>query len=183
MNKENNNLNNSEKPDGQLENNYQEYKDYDNQINFNNNNPDKSSENDVSTDNKEEDVLSDNFIAPPGSFKEKLHMMKQDIYEQLHEIIIDYKEDSAYKKKERQKEFYGGRPPKSKKSKALFILFYIIKKFFSVAATTVFSIFLIFIITGTIVGTVATIFWDLWIPHRQYHSKKKNRALLHTYML
>ena len=158
MNKENNNLNNSEKPDGQLENNYQEYKDYDNQINFNNNNPDKSSENDVSTDNKEEDVLSDKFIAPPGSFKEKLHMMKQDIYEQLHEIIIDYKEDSAYKKKERQKEFYGGRPPKSKKSKALFILFYIIKKFFSVAATTVFSIFLIFIITGTIVGTVATIY-------------------------
>ena len=44
MNKENNNLNNSEKPDGQLENNYQEYKDYDNQINFNNKKPEKSSE-------------------------------------------------------------------------------------------------------------------------------------------
>ncbi len=158
MNTENNNPYNSEKPDGLPENDNQEYRDYNYQFDFNNTDPDKSNENDTGTDNEKEDVLSDKFIAPPGSFKEKLHFIKQDIYEQLHEIIMDYKEDSAYRKKERQKEFYGGRPPESKKSKALFILFYIIRKIFSVAVTTAFSFFLIFIITGTIVGTVVTIY-------------------------
>jgi len=158
MNTENNNPYNSEKPDGLPENDNQEYRDYNYQFDFNNTDPDKSNENDTGTDNEKEDVLSDKFIAPPGSFKEKLHFIKQDIYEQLHEIIMDYKEDSAYRKKERQKEFYGGMPPESKKSKALFILFYIIRKIFSVAVTTAFSFFLIFIITGTIVGTVVTIY-------------------------
>ncbi len=54
--------------------------------------------------------------------------------------------------------FKGQKPPESKNLRTLFIIYHIAGKLISIGATTAFSILLILIITGTIVGTVVTVY-------------------------
>ncbi len=123
-------------------------------------NPDQNKSQDEEDINQE----SDDYYSGPAAegkwekVKERIHDIAHEISEQYKEILFDYKEESKYKRKERRKEFYGGNPPDNSKDRAIYILLFTIKKFFSVTAASVFSIFLILILTCTIVGTAVTVY-------------------------
>lgn len=111
------------------------------------------------TEKETSDTIKDTeFSGAPSGFMEKLKNIKTELIEQYKEIYSEYKEERKYRKRERRKEFYGGKPPKNKKARTLYITLYTIKKFFSLIATALFSLFLVFILTGTIVGTTITVY-------------------------
>lgn len=113
------------------------------------------------TDEKKEEITSSDKSdqrEPAVSFKERLNDIKNEIVEQYKEIYSDYAEERKIRKRESIKEFYGGKPPADKKTRALYISLYAVKKFFSILGTSIFSIFLIFVLTGTIVGTTITVY-------------------------
>lgn len=116
-----------------------------------------SDTNDSSSNTPEENNEGkfDGFL---GGFKEHVHELKTELSEQSKEIWNDYKEESRHKKIKRQKEFYGGNPPKTKKLRALYIAYQTFKRIVSLVLTAVFSLMLIFILTGTIVGTSVIVY-------------------------
>ncbi len=93
-----------------------------------------------------------------GKIKKRFLHFKNEVREQFEEITKDFKEESRYNRNERRKEFYKGRRPASLRHRILYILLYFIKRIFSLAASSVFAIILVFILTGTIVGTVVTVY-------------------------
>ena len=90
--------------------------------------------------------------------KERLSDMKTEVVEQYKEIFYDFAEERKFRKERRRKEFFGGEPPKDKKARNLYITLYTLKKFFSLIGTALFSVFLVFILTGTIVGSVVGVY-------------------------
>lgn len=93
-----------------------------------------------------------------GAVKKRFRYFKEETKEQFKEIAKDFRDESKYTRNERKKEFYGGKPPASMMHRFLYILLYMFKKVLSLAATSIFAIFLVFILTGTIVGTVITVY-------------------------
>ena len=88
--------------------------------------------------------------------KKKIWYLKNEAEEQFKEITRDFKNESKQTRDKRKKEFYVGKPPASATHRFLYILLYMSKKAFSLAITSVFAIFLVFVLTSTIVGTVIT---------------------------
>lgn len=119
--------------------------------------PEKKEDASVTVTESESDKINNDspFVS---SIKKKFQYFKEETKEQFKEITKDFREESKYTRNERKKEFYGGRPPASIKHRLLYILLYAFKKVFSLALTSVFAIFLVFILTGTIVGTVVTVY-------------------------
>lgn len=107
---------------------------------------------------REPDISSHDNLTFSEKVKERLGDMKTEITEQYKEIFSEYAEERRFIKDRRRKEFYGGEPPKDKKTRNLYIALYTLKKFFSLIGTALFSVFLIFILTGTIVGTVVAVY-------------------------
>ncbi|MDO5560297.1 MAG: transglycosylase domain-containing protein [Oscillospiraceae bacterium] len=106
-------------------------------------------------DNDEED---DDDERHPETFRELFENIRNDTKDQWHDFYTQFQKDRKRRKEKKQLEFYGGKPPEDKSARSLYIGFYAIKKFLSIVATTIFSMLLIFIITGTIVGTVVTVY-------------------------
>ncbi len=90
--------------------------------------------------------------------KERIGDIKSEITEQYREIFSDYEEERRLKRRRRMLEFYGGEPPKDKKSRQLYVAAYTIKQFFSIIGTAVFTLFLMLILTGTLIGTVIAVY-------------------------
>ncbi|MDO5560298.1 MAG: transglycosylase domain-containing protein [Oscillospiraceae bacterium] len=94
----------------------------------------------------------------PESFRELFENFKNDTKEDFLEFYEQLMKDRKHRKEKKQREFYGGKPPEDKTARSLYIFFYSVRKLFSIIATTFFSLLLIFILTGTIVGTVITVY-------------------------
>lgn len=92
------------------------------------------------------------------TLKQHLREMGEEFTEQCKELILDYREDQRLKKEKRTREFYGGDPPETKQKRALFISFHVFKQFISLVVSALFSFFLIFVLTCTMVGTVAAVY-------------------------
>ncbi len=90
--------------------------------------------------------------------KERIVDIGSEIADQYKEIYSESAEDKKRRRKQRMYEFYGGKPPKNKKERHLYILMYFVKKFFQGIATALFTVFLMFVLTGTIVGTVVGVY-------------------------
>ena len=110
------------------------------------------------TESEKSNDLPDGTHSFGKRFRERMADIKEEISEQYRENIDDFAKDRKNKKLRRQREFYGGDPPKSKKVRNVYIGIFAVKKLFSIIGTTVFSLFLIFILTGTIVGTAVAVY-------------------------
>ncbi|MBR3534260.1 MAG: transglycosylase domain-containing protein [Oscillospiraceae bacterium] len=93
-----------------------------------------------------------------GKVIERIGDIAEEILEQYRGPFSDYEEERRRKRKQRMYEFYGGKPPKDRKTRELYIGLYFLKKTFQGIGTAIFTLFLMFILTGTIVGTVVAVY-------------------------
>ncbi|WP_044974576.1 transglycosylase domain-containing protein [Ruminococcus sp. HUN007] len=89
---------------------------------------------------------------------ERLGDIRDEITDQYKDIYSGYEEDRRRKRKQRMYEFYGGKPPRDRKARELYIGLYFLKKIFQGIGTAIFTLFLMFVLTGTIVGTVVAVY-------------------------
>jgi len=93
-----------------------------------------------------------------SKFIERIGDIKTEIAEQYKEIYSDYEEERRIRRRQRMYEFYGGKPPRDKKQRDRYVLVWSVKKFFGAIGTAFFTLFLMFILTGTIVGTIVAVY-------------------------
>ena len=89
---------------------------------------------------------------------ERIGDIAEEIADQYKGSHSDYEEVRRRKRKQRMYEFYGGKPPKDRKARELYIGLYFLKKTLQGIGTAIFTLFLMFILTGTIVGTVVAVY-------------------------
>jgi penicillin-binding protein 1A len=89
---------------------------------------------------------------------ERIGDIAEEIADQYKGSHSDYEEVRRRKRKQRMYEFYGGKPPRDRKTRELYIGFYFLKKTLQGIGTAIFTLFLMFILTGTIVGTAVAVY-------------------------
>ena len=89
---------------------------------------------------------------------ERIGDIFEEIADQYRGSHSDYEEVRRRKRKQRMYEFYGGKPPKDRKTRELYIGLYFLKKTLQGIGTAIFTLFLMFVLTGTIVGTAVAVY-------------------------
>ena len=93
-----------------------------------------------------------------GKVIERIGDIAEEILEQYRGPFSDYEEERRRKRKQRMYEFYGGKPPRDRKTRELYIGLYFLKKTLQGIGTAIFTLFLMFVLTGTIVGTAVAVY-------------------------
>ena len=89
---------------------------------------------------------------------ERIGDIFEEIADQYRGSHSDYEEVRRRKRKQRMYEFYGGKPPRDRKTRELYIGLYFLKKTLQGIGTAIFTLFLMFVLTGTIVGTAVAVY-------------------------
>ena len=89
---------------------------------------------------------------------ERLGDIKDEIKEQYEELHEEQERERRIRRRRRIREFYGGDVPATSKERELYIGLYITRKVFRGIGTMVFTLLMMLILTGTIVGTVTAFY-------------------------
>ena len=89
---------------------------------------------------------------------ERLGDIKDEIKEQYEELHEEQAEERRIRRRRRIREFYGGDVPATRKERELYIAIYVTRKVFRGLGTLMFTLVMMLILTGTIVGTVTAVY-------------------------
>lgn len=89
---------------------------------------------------------------------ERLGDIKDEIKEQYDELYEEQREERRRRHRQRVREFYCGNPPATRKERELYIGIYVTRQVFRGLGTLVFTLVMMLILTGTIVGTVTAVY-------------------------
>ena len=89
---------------------------------------------------------------------ERLGDIRDEIKEQYDELYEEQREERRRRHRQRVREFYCGNPPVTRKERELYIGIYVTRQVFRGLGTLVFTLVMMLILTGTIVGTVTAVY-------------------------
>ena len=84
---------------------------------------------------------------------ERLGDIRDEIKEQYDELYEEQREERRRRHRQRVREFYCGNPPATRKERELYIGIYVTRQVFRGLGTLAFTLVMMLILTGTIVGT------------------------------